>query len=92
MRARALVERHAKGVQLPSSCRGCRYHYEMHVDLISELQTHPEVKLHTLGMTTDGHDMDLLQIGAPGSMIIIVLACTDTRWGHFAFQGQPGSP
>ena len=35
----------------------------MHVDLIAELQTHPEVKLHTLGMTTDGHDMDLLQIG-----------------------------
>ena len=57
------------------------YHYEMHVDLIAELQTHPEVKLHTLGMTTDGHDMDLLQIGTPHTTSIDSEA---------ACEGQPG--
>ena len=41
------------------------YHYEQHVDLIAEMQTHADVTLHTLGLTLDGHDLDLLQIGVP---------------------------
>ena len=43
------------------------YHYEQHVDLIAEMQTHPLVTLQTLGQTVDGHDLDLLRIGAPVS-------------------------
>lgn len=39
------------------------YHYEQHVDLIAEMQSHPLVTLHTLGQTLDGHDLDLLQVG-----------------------------
>lgn len=39
------------------------YGYEQHVDLIAEMQTHPQVTLHTLGQTVDGHDLDLLRIG-----------------------------
>ncbi|KAK9802712.1 hypothetical protein WJX73_010124 [Symbiochloris irregularis] len=52
------------------------YGYEQHVDLIAEMQTHPQVTLHTLGQTVDGHDLDLLRIGepAPGRPNIWIVA------------------
>ena len=41
------------------------YTFDMHLELISEMQTHDAVRLRLLGETLDGHDIDQLQIGEP---------------------------
>lgn len=39
------------------------YSYERHQDLIAKVICNKRVKLHILGETLDGHDIDFLQIG-----------------------------
>ncbi|QDF67158.1 carboxypeptidase family protein [Shewanella sp. SNU WT4] len=39
------------------------YSYERHLDLLSQVQLHPEVNLEHLGLTLDGRDMTLVKIG-----------------------------
>lgn len=39
------------------------YSYDRHLDLLSAVQVHPEVTLEHLGLTLDGRDMTLVQIG-----------------------------
>eukprot|EP00887_Chlorella_sp_A99_P002437 scaffold10.g2437.t1 len=41
------------------------YTYEMHQELLAEMQGHDEVRLEMLGETLDGHDLDLLRVGTP---------------------------
>ncbi len=43
------------------------YTMERHAGLIARVQASPRVQLSVLGKTLDGQDMDLLQIGEPGS-------------------------
>ena len=42
------------------------YSLERHYDLIGEALCHEEVSGHLLGLTVDGRDLDMLQIGEPG--------------------------
>ena len=39
------------------------YTLDDHMALVSELQSDDRVRLHVLGETLDGHDIDMLQIG-----------------------------
>jgi hypothetical protein len=40
------------------------YSFEMHQDLVARCQLDARVRMQLLGETLDGHDLDLLQIGA----------------------------
>lgn len=40
------------------------YSFEMHQDLVARTQMDERVSLQLLGETLDGHDIDMLQIGA----------------------------
>lgn len=42
------------------------YSYEQHLDLISECQQSPHVRVYPLGETFEGRGMDMLKIGKPG--------------------------
>lgn len=46
------------------------YTYEQHQSLIAECQSKPQVTLEMLGQTLDGHDLDLLRIGGPPSVLM----------------------
>lgn len=42
------------------------YSYERHIDLLASAQTAFDCKLECLGLTLDGRDMSVLQVGQPG--------------------------
>lgn len=42
------------------------YSMEKHANLVAVAQTSPRATLHPLGVTLDGQDLDMLQIGEPG--------------------------
>lgn len=51
------------------------YSYERHQDLIAKVICNKRVKLHILGETLDGHDIDFLQIGDSLTLQTLV-SCT----------------
>ena len=46
------------------------YTLDDHMALVSELQSDDRVRLQVLGETLDGHDIDMLQIGADAFHIV----------------------
>lgn len=43
------------------------YSYQRHQSMVADLQSRDGVRLEMMGQTLDGHDLDVLIIGAPGN-------------------------
>ena len=41
------------------------YSYQRHQSMVADLQSRDGVRLEMMGQTLDGHDLDILIIGAP---------------------------
>lgn len=58
------------------------YSFEAHQALVARTQCDPRVDLELLGETLDGHDIDLLKIGACPHTVLTACPCSTRRPGE----------